>query len=110
MAIEIVRWVHQSTALSFNSWVCGDIFTIKVKKKIHPQILEWVAVPFSMGSSQPMEWTQVSLIAGRFFTIWATREAPQIKRVSLKSSKNSLHNNTIFCGEIQGVSAKTQEQ
>ena len=28
------------------------------------------------GSSQPRDWTQVSCIAGRFFTIWATREAP----------------------------------
>ena len=38
------------------------------------RILEWVAIPFSRRSSQPMDWTQVSLIAGRFFTSWATRE------------------------------------
>ena len=37
--------------------------------------LEWVAVPFSRGSSQPWDQTQVSHIAGEFFTIWATREA-----------------------------------
>ena len=30
--------------------------------------LEWVAVPFSRGSSQPSDGTQVSHIAGRFFT------------------------------------------
>ena len=34
--------------------------------------LEWVAVPFSNGSSQPRERSQVSRITGRFFT---TREA-----------------------------------
>ena len=34
-------------------------------------ILEWVAFPFSRGSSQPRFWTQVSSIAGRFFTSWA---------------------------------------
>ena len=39
-------------------------------------VLEWVAMPFSRGTSQPRDWTQVSCIAGRFFTIWATREAP----------------------------------
>ena len=39
------------------------------------RILEWVAVPFSRGSSQPRDWTQVSHIADRFFTVWATREA-----------------------------------
>ena len=40
------------------------------------RILEWVAISFSRGSSWPRDQTQVSLIAGRFFTIWATREAP----------------------------------
>ena len=39
------------------------------------RILEWVAIPFSRGSSLPRNQTQVSCIAGRFFTIWATREA-----------------------------------
>ena len=39
------------------------------------RILEWVAIPFSRGSSQPRDQTQVSCIASRFFTIWATREA-----------------------------------
>ena len=42
------------------------------------RILEWVAFPFSRGSSQPRDGTQVSDIAGRFFTSWATREAPRI--------------------------------
>jgi len=37
--------------------------------------LEWVAFPFSMGSSQPRDRTQVTHIAGRFSTSWATREA-----------------------------------
>ena len=36
---------------------------------------EWVAFPFSRGSSQPRDPTQVSCIAGGFFTSWATREA-----------------------------------
>ena len=36
--------------------------------------LEWVAMPSSKGSSQPKDPTQVSHIAGEFFTVWATRE------------------------------------
>ena len=32
------------------------------------RILEWVAFPFSRGSSQPRDGTQVSCFAGRFFT------------------------------------------
>ena len=36
---------------------------------------EWVAIPFSRGSSPPRNQTQVSCIAGRFCTVWASREA-----------------------------------
>ena len=42
---------------------------------LQARILEWVAITFSRRSSQPKDWTQVSHIAGRFFTFWATREA-----------------------------------
>ena len=42
---------------------------------LQARVLEWVAIPFSRGSSQSRDWTRVSWIAGRFFTIWATREA-----------------------------------
>ena len=38
-----------------------------------PSILEWVAYPFSSGSSWPMNRTRVSCIADRFLTSWATR-------------------------------------
>ena len=42
---------------------------------LQARILECVAIPFTRGSSWPRDWTLVSCIAGRFFTIWATREA-----------------------------------
>ena len=42
---------------------------------LQARILEWVDMPSSRASSQPRDRTQVSHIAGRFFTIWATREA-----------------------------------
>ena len=45
---------------------------------LQARILEWVAFPFSRGSSQAKDWTQVSWIAGRSFTVWATREAPHL--------------------------------
>ena len=44
---------------------------------LQARILQWVAFPFSRGSSQPRDQTQVSCIAGRFFTSWATREAQE---------------------------------
>ena len=42
---------------------------------LQAKILEWVALPFSMRTSQPRDETQVFCIAGRFFMIWATMEA-----------------------------------
>ena len=47
---------------------------------LQARILEWVAFPFSRGSSQPRDQTQVSCIAGRFFTNWAIREANMLHR------------------------------
>ena len=38
------------------------------------RILEWVAISFSRRSSQPRDWTWVSCVVGRRFTIWGTRE------------------------------------
>ena len=43
---------------------------------LQASILEWVAISFSRQSSLPRDWTLVSWIAGRFFTHWATWEAP----------------------------------
>ena len=40
---------------------------------LQARILEWVATRSSRGSSQPMDQIQLSRIAGRFFTVWATR-------------------------------------
>ena len=45
-------------------------------------ILEWVAISFARGTSRPRDRTQASRIAGRCFTLWATREA-HINELSL---------------------------
>ena len=39
------------------------------------KILEWVAIPFTRGSSWPRDKTQISYIAGGFFTVWAISKA-----------------------------------
>ena len=45
---------------------------------LQARILQWVAISFSRGSSQPRDQTQVSCIAGRRFNLWATREGPLV--------------------------------
>ena len=68
--------------LGLQSWptLCDPMDCSPPGSSVHgilqARILEWVAMPSSRGSSQSTDQTQVSCIAGRFFTIWATREAP----------------------------------
>ena len=56
-------------------------------------ILVWVATPFSRGSSQPRDWTQVSTTAGRFFTIWTTREA---QKSGVSSNSKGILNHIVL--------------
>ena len=48
---------------------------IYVPGVLQARILEWIAIPFSRGSSRPRNQTLVSCIVGRLFTIWATAAA-----------------------------------
>ena len=82
----------------FNTWKAADKYSVQFSSVAHlcptlcdpmvcsppgfsvhgicqTRILEWVAIPFSRGSSQPRDQARVSWITDRFFTIWATREA-----------------------------------
>ena len=57
----------------------------QLSHKGSPGILEWVAYPFSRGSSWPRNQTGVSCIAGGFFTNWAMRWEEQMQRFSAKN-------------------------
>ena len=62
---------------------------------LQARILEWVAIFFSTGSSQPRTQTRVSCIADIFFTDWATREAAFSKVVVCESFNFSKSSPTI---------------
>ena len=51
---------------------------------LQARVLGWVAISFSRATSQPRDWTHVSCIVGRFFTVWATRQAHQKAKVAVK--------------------------
>ena len=70
---------------------CSPLFS-SVHGVVQARILEWSAFPFSRGSSWPRDWTQVSGIAGRFFIIWATREAPYEVIIPFKYSFTYSYN------------------
>ena len=54
------------------------------------RILEGVFIPFSRGSSQYRDWTQVSCIAGRFFAIWTTRGVLAANKGPIRWTEPSL--------------------
>ena len=70
MAQGAWKWKFLSTTLC-------DPMDNTVHGILQARILEWVAFPFSRGPSQPRDRTQVSRIAGGFFTSWVTREAQE---------------------------------
>ena len=66
---------------------------------LQARILEWVAFPFSRGSSQPRDRTQVSHSAGGFFTNWAIREAQFVVDIVAVASSHSflwMSNNSLY--------------
>ena len=60
-------------------------------------LLEWIAISFSRGYSQPRYQTRVSCIVDRCFTVWATREINRILKRSLKVDFNTLCSLRVLC-------------
>ena len=75
----------ESECCSVRVWLFGTPWIIQPHGILQARILEWVAFPFSRGSFQPRDQTQVSCIAGGFLTSWATREALPIASQSVQS-------------------------
>ena len=69
----VLRLVTQLCLTLCNPWTAAHQAPLSMRI-LQARILEWVAMPSSRRSSQPRDQTQVSYIAGRFFTVWATRE------------------------------------
>ena len=59
-------------------WTGRSLPGSSVHGTLQARILEWVAIPFSRGSSQPRDQTQDSHLAGRFFTIWAMSKISEL--------------------------------
>ena len=69
----------ESESHSILPWTLSDPRDYAVHRILHTRILEWVPFSFSRWSSWPRDIAQVSSIAGRSFTSWATKEAPDSK-------------------------------
>ena len=69
----------------FNLTLCNSLDCSLPGSSVHgilqARILKWIAISFFRESPRPRDRTQVSRSAGRRFTLWATREAPDKQRV-----------------------------
>ena len=72
-SFSLLQGIFPTQGLSPGLLHCWQIL-YQLSHKRSPKILEWVAYPFSSGSSWPRNRTRVSCIAGGFFTNWATRD------------------------------------
>ena len=95
--------LHLSPKIVKVSWSCltlCDPMDYTVHGILQARILEWVDFPFSKGSSQPRDWTQVSHIAGWFFTRRASREAQNTGvgyHPSPRGSSQPRHRTQVSC-------------
>ena len=69
--------IGKETESESGSVVSNSLGPCGLNRVLQARVLEWVAFPFTRGSSQPRDWTQDSHIAGKFFTSWVTREAQE---------------------------------
>ena len=75
-------YIHMSKIVQSCPTLCDPMDYSPLGSSVHgifqEGILEWVAISFSRRSSRPRDWTRVSCIVGRHFTVWATREVHYI--------------------------------
>ena len=76
---------------------------------LQARILEWVAISFSRGLSQPRDQTWVSCIVGRFFTDWATRKFPSSSNSGSFLFNLSFNLSFSSCISISGLGRSSRE-
>ena len=85
--VKVEVFIRQSCLTLCDSMDCSSPSSF-VQGILQARILKWVAISFSRAFSPSRDQTQVSCIAGRFFIIWATREA---QRHSVKMQQLISH-------------------
>ena len=75
---HLPTWRNKTVSCLVLSTFCGPMNCNPLGSSVHGMlqagILEWAAIPFSRGSFHRRDWTHVSWIAARFFTIWMARK------------------------------------
>ena len=77
---------------------------------LQARILEWVAISFCRGSSQPKGWTCISWVGSRVLYRWATKEAPSGSQSVNPEPKASISSGTLLEIQIPGPSPRPRNQ
>ena len=87
------RYIHVKMKVKLLSHVrlFATPWTVAYHEIFQAIVLEWIAISFSRGSFQPRDWTQVSLIVDRRFTVWATREVLILNPKNWRGRKWQCH-------------------
>ena len=93
-SLSLLQWIFPTQGLNPGLPHCRHIL-YQLSHKGSPRTLEWVAYPFSSESSQPRDWTQISLIAGWFFNNSAKWEAQIHVYVKLNHFAVHLKHNLV---------------
>ena len=93
MYVCVYAWVFSCVQLIVTPWTVCSSPGSSVHGVLQTRILEWVTIPFSRTSSQPRDWTWISCTAGRFFTVWATRDA----HVGFPAYTHTTHHHPFIC-------------
>ena len=114
----MMAWKSESYSVVSNPLWSHGLYRVpgsSVHGILQARILESVALSFSRGSSQNKDWTQVSHIAGKLFTIWATREAPRWHKCPYKKAGREIfvfilwtHSEKAAIFQTAGILNKTQ--
>ena len=102
---EWVNEVTQSCPTLFDPMDCS-LPGSSLHGILQARVLEWVAISFSRGSSQPRDWARVSRIPGRHFNLWATREAPHRVWFYYKRKSTYIWVDGHTCREVHGRSSE----
>ena len=89
MCVCLVDWSYLTLCNPMGCSLPGS----SVHGFLQARLLEWVAIPFSTGSAPPRDQTQISCIAGGFFTVWATREALKVSQYLLTNHYKGSNGN-----------------
>ena len=97
------KWSISHSVVSDSLWPFVILCDYTVHGIFQARILEWVAGPFSRGSSQPRDQTQVSHIAGGFFSSWATSGAQMYYKCKLL---RNLKFPIVYCEPMYTIDLK----